>query len=110
METLEIARTIQQQLNTIVLMAIGARSFVALPQTGYRRGGLAFQASFFGKARCQVIIELTGMDLYHVQLLSPISKNLIKDLGSDIDCEMLTDTVEGAVEEFFKTHGVERCY
>lgn len=95
---MEIAKTIKSQIIPTELWAIGAKNYVALSESEKALGGLAFDASLFGKRRCKIIITLNHRDLYNVELQS--AKGTQKAC-SDVFCEDLTYSVVKMAEEWF---------
>src|SRR5690554_8126520 len=72
MKTMEIARTILNQIKTLdrmFLMAAGAHNYAALSRNDKRAGGLEFKVNgLVHKGFCK--IELTFMDTYRIQFRS----------------------------------------
>lgn len=98
METMEIAKTIMQQIKAqdpYVLMAYGAHNFAALSNTNERLGGLEFKVNgLFLKGWCK--IELTFMDTYRVLFINR-KREVVKTVD-ECYCDQLIqilDFVEG---------------
>jgi len=98
METMEIAKTIMQQIKAqdpYAFMAYGAHNFAALSNTNDRLGGLEFKVNgLVHKGWCK--IELTFMDTYRVLFINR-KRELVKTV-EECYCDQLVqilDFVEG---------------
>ena len=99
MEKLEVAKTIRSQINPMELMAIGAKNYISLNTTDF--GGLQFDASFFGRKKCKIVIILTGADLYNVCVFKGKLCEKVVGSAKGVFCEDLTEAVVGIVERNF---------
>jgi len=103
MDTTTIASTIQRQINFKELMAIGAQTFYALPNTKTHLGGLQFSASLFGKKPVTVKVLLNGCDLYDITINSKLgSKKELLNI-TDIYCDQLTEIIINNIEKHWKS-------
>ena len=97
---IQIAKTIAAQIGGRTMMALGATKLTALSEGPDRVGGLQFDCSLFGSAKCRVVVVLTGADLYNLQVLYPRNGKVFQT-GAEIFCEEISGEVEMAVEKFF---------
>jgi hypothetical protein len=97
-----LATTIKSQIQPMELCAIGATKFVALKERDAYLGGLQFNASFFGRKNCKVIILLHASDTYHVAVYAGRSLKYVGG-AKDVYAEDLTGIVVELVEGFFKS-------
>lgn len=99
---LALATEIKSQINPMELCAIGATQYVAIAPSDKYSGGLQFNASFFGRKNCKVIILLDPSDTYHVAVYA--GRNLRYVGGAkDVYAEDLTGVIVEKVETFFKS-------
>src|SRR5690554_2865303 len=98
MKTMEIARTILNQIKTLdrmFLMAAGAHNYAALSRNDKRAGGLEFKVNgLVHKGFCK--IELTFMDTYRIQFINR-KREVVKEV-EECYCDQLVqilDFVEG---------------
>ena len=97
---IEIANTIKSQISRTELWAIGAKNFMALPETKEQDGGLQFSASLLGSKNIAVRIVLAWNDTYTVSFLAPRSGKVLSTLEG-VYCDNLESVVIDTVEKRF---------
>ena len=99
--TMEIAKTIQSQINAqspMALMSYGANTFTSLTETDERHGGLQFKVRGH-KLEGWVAINLAFNDTYTIETVK-IRKGEAKvcDTQSDVYADQLIDVLDRMVE------------
>jgi hypothetical protein len=93
--SVQVAQIIHSQISRQILMAIGAKNYVA------GSNSLQFDVSLFGSKKAKIVVKLNAADLYDVSLWNgrTIAK---KAQMKDVFCEDLTNIVEGLAEANFR--------
>ena len=99
--TMEIAKTIQSQINAqspMALMSYGANTFTSLTETDERHGGLQFKVQGY-KHKGWVAINLAFNDTYTIEAVK-IRKGEAKvcDTQSDVYADQLIQVLDRMVE------------
>lgn len=97
---LQIAKTIQSQIGSRRMMALGATKLRAVPGGVGHFGGLNFKASLFGSKQCRVTITLNAADTYDYMVLAARSDTVLA-LGKGLYCDNIGTEIELAVEKHF---------
>jgi len=84
-----IADTIRRQISGTdkwCLAACGAREYVALDNNSDRRGGIQFRVTIKPRTYHKIVIELTHMDSYRVQLFKISWKTYEATVEREAEC------------------------